>query len=115
LINIGTGAAFGVPGDYDGDGKTDVGVTLTEGTQIAWYYASTLNPTQNRFMTRRAWGPSTGRVQSQGDFDGDGKTDVGVYITTAPQAFWALTPGGVMILPWGNSASDFPITGYNSR
>lgn len=117
IVQVGTGASFGVPGDYDGDGKTDVGATLTEGTQNAWFYVSSLNPTQNVISTKRLWGPSTGRVRSQGDFDGDGKTDVGVYITTAPQTFWALPSDGSphMILPWGNATSDFPITGYNNR
>lgn len=118
IINIGTGGAFGVPGDYDGDGKTDVGVTLTEGTQNAWFYASSLNPNQNPFLTKQLWGPSAGRVRSQGDFDGDGRSDYAVYVTSAPQTFWALPSNGTapIVFPWGNSATtDFPIAGYNNR
>lgn len=117
IIQIGTGASFGVPGDYDGDGRVDQGVTLTEGTQNAWYYASSLSPGQSPYLTRQAWGPSTGRIRSQGDFDGDGKSDYGVFVTTAPQTFWVLPSNGSapIIQPWGNSGNDFPITGYNNR
>jgi hypothetical protein len=117
IIQIGTGSAFGVPGDYDGDGKVDQGVTLTENSRNAWYYASSLNPAQSVYATRVEWGPSTGRTRSQGDFDGDGKSDYGVYLTTAPQTFWILPSNGSapIVQPWGNSSSDFPITGYNNR
>ena len=118
IITIGTGLAFGVPGDYDGDGKTDVGVTLTEGTQNAWYYASSLNPAQSPYVTRQAWGPSTGRTRAQGDYDGDGRTDYAVWTTTAPQTFWALPSNGTspIVFQWGNSGTtDFPIAGYNNR
>lgn len=117
VIPLATGAAFGVPGDYDGDGRMDVGATLTEGSQNAWFYASSLSPNVSPFVTKRIWGPSTGRVRSQGDFDGDGKTDVGVWLTGAPQTFWVQPATGAapIIFPWGNAATDFPITGYNNR
>lgn len=115
IVQIGTGASFGVPGDYDGDGKTDVGTTITEGTQNQWTYASSLNPAQDVLRTRQVWGPSVSRVRSQGDFDGDGKTDVAVWLTTTFQ-FWVLPSNGSphTIFQWGAS-NDFPITGYNNR
>lgn len=117
IVVIGTGSAFGVPGDYDGDGKTDVGVTLTEGTPsgTAWYYASSLNPTQNVYLTRRIWG-TTSRIRAQGDYDGDGRTDYAIWQTVAPQAFWILPSDGSAhaYFQWGQ-AGDFAVAGYNNR
>lgn len=124
VITIGTGSSFGVPGDYDGDGKVDVGVTNTEGSSLAWYYASSLNPSQSAYVTRREWGPGAGtRVRSQGDYDGDGRSDYGVWIegaTSAETGFWVLPSNGSphIFAQWGQSTTgtnDFPITGYNNR
>jgi hypothetical protein len=115
VINIGTGASFGVPGDYDGDGKTDLGVSMNEGTQLVWYYLSSLNPTQNVYLTRQAWGPSASRIRTQGDYDADGKTDVAVWLSASPQQFWVLkSTGGHSVVGWGTT-NDFPIAGYNNR
>jgi hypothetical protein len=110
-----SGAAFGVPGDYDGDGKVDIGATLTEGSNTVWYYLSSLNPAQNLFLSRREWGPSAGRTRTQGDYDGDGKTDVGVWLTGTGQ-FWYLSSltGQPVVQQWGQTG-DFALTGYNNR
>jgi hypothetical protein len=117
VIPFGTGSMFGTPGDFDGDGKTDVAGTLTEGSNLAWYYVSSLNPTQNVFLTRRDWGPSGGRIRAQGDYDGDGRSDYAVYLTNSPQTFWALPSNGSspVVVSWGNASTDFPISGFNNR
>ncbi len=113
IATIGTGGSFGVPGDYDGDGRTDVGVTTSE-VGTTWYYASSLNPTQNPFVTRRVWG-TVNRTRAQGDYDGDGKSDYAVW-ETGSQFFWVLPSNGTSIPPykWGTTG-DFAVAGYNNR
>jgi hypothetical protein len=117
---FGTSVAFGVPGDYDGDGKTDLAGTLSESGNLAWYYVSTLSPNQNLYLTRREWGPSGGtRTRTQGDYDGDGKSDYAVWIEAAPTGFWVLPSNGSphTFFNWGTIATpdDFPVAGYNNR
>jgi hypothetical protein len=122
VVNIGTGAAFGVPGDYDGDGKTDVAITLTEASTFAWYHASSMNPTQNVFLSRVEWGNTAAPTaqRAQGDYDGDGKTDPAVYVTNTAispvPAYWARPSGGgaPIIRFWGLS-TDIAVATYNNR
>jgi CHRD domain len=118
-VPFGTGSFFGNPGDFDGDGKTDVAGSVTEGANKAWYYVSSLNPNQDVFKTRVAWGDTASR-RAQGDYDGDGKTDVGVYSTstaiTPTPSYWALlsSNNSTLIYTWGISA-DVSVNNYNNR
>ncbi len=114
-IYLGTGSFFGNPGDFDGDGKTDVGASVSEGSNLAWYYASSLNPTQNPFVTRQPWGPITGRIRAQGDYNGDGKTEYGVFLTASGE-HWSISADGTnpTAFKWGIT-NDAPLTGYNNR
>jgi hypothetical protein len=64
-----------VPGDYDGDGKTDFAVCSDQknGDKIWYIIASSTNTKRDVH-----WG-STGDVPVQGDYDGDGLTDFAVF------------------------------------
>jgi hypothetical protein len=75
------------PGDYDGDGKTDLAV-YRRATGM-WYVLFA----KNNFTTQTslAW---TGPFLPQpvvADFDGDGKADLGLYTTTG----WRILLSGV--------------------
>jgi len=79
-----------VPGDFNGDGKTDLVITTASGS---YWYLSTgegneYKPYQPYYRTDLTFG----KVQYvPGDFNGDGKTDL--VITTASGSYWYLSTG----------------------
>ena len=103
-----------VPGDYDGDNKTDLAV-VREGVlptdPLIWYI---LKSTDNQAIVR-SWGTTATDLTAQGDYDGDGKTDIAVY--RDPSAtFWIVrsSDGQMQSAPWGQP-NDFPIAGYDTH
>ncbi|MEP6901207.1 MAG: VCBS repeat-containing protein, partial [Actinomycetota bacterium] len=105
---------FLIPGDYDGDGKTDFCVRRTiSGAR------------QNYILTRTGatsqvqWG-ITGDVSVPGDYDGDGKTDVAIWRpSTNPSAnfFWVLNSSNSSVtqFEWGQCPAgncDFAVAGW---
>ncbi len=67
-----------VPGDYDGDGKTDFSI-FRQGTGececlVTWYIIH--SSTNNQVVFQYA---EDGDLPAQADYDGDGKTDAAVY------------------------------------
>lgn len=71
-FNWGTNGDFPVPGDYDGDGKTDFSI-FRPASSAWWIYRSS----DNTFYSS-AFGTS-GDKPAQADYDGDGKTDAAVF------------------------------------
>jgi FG-GAP-like repeat len=74
-------------GDFNGDGKTDMIVTSSTGSD--WYFST--GPGTWTLKYRRPDLPLGAATFVPGDFNGDGKTDV--IITTATGSYWYFSNG----------------------
>jgi hypothetical protein len=88
-----------VPGDFDGDGKTDFMVVRDEnGNYVHWLL------TRTNQVSLYFWG-ITGDIPTPGDYDGDGKTDVAVWrpAHSNNDLFFIINShdGSGQGLPWG--------------
>jgi hypothetical protein len=95
-----------VPGDYDGDGTTDLAATRIVGSAIQWIY----KPSAGGPVAYINWGASATDLEVQGDYDGDGKTDLAIWRNSGALVGYyivRLSNGGVMYEQWG-SAGDTP-------
>ena len=89
-----------MPGDYDGDGKTDLAVYRPSTGDVVSSGCRARNYTT--FVSYQ-WGLS-GDIPVPGDFDGDGKTDVAVFRPST--GTWSLLKSSTSfkafdVVPWG--------------
>jgi hypothetical protein len=91
-----------VPGDYNGDGKTDA-VIFRPSTGL-WYGPATGLP---QIVIQQVVGQA-GDVPIPGDYDGDGKTDPAYYRPSTQLFFAVLSGGGVKQSTFG-AAGDVPV------
>ncbi|MDM7924312.1 MAG: VCBS repeat-containing protein, partial [Pyrinomonadaceae bacterium] len=114
-VSFGTPTSLVVPGDYDGDGKTDIAVVRSISGQYNWFVI----PSSTGVISAApfaVFGVSATDFVTQGDYDGDGKTDAAVWRPSASaglSAFWYQgSAGGVTAVPFGQSG-DYPVGNYN--
>ena len=112
-----------VPGDYDGDGKHDYAVARIGAggsSPLIWYIlqSSTGTVTYTQFgLTSDTPFP---RGPTQGDYDGDARTDISVYrpgATTGAQSyFWTLRSldQTATATPWG-VRGDIAVNAFDAR
>jgi hypothetical protein len=95
-----------VPGDYDGDGRADLGL-FRPSTGIWYILKSTSNFTA---YSSTSFGLSSD-IPVPGDYDGDGKTDLALY--RASTGTWYLmqstTNNSSAIAPTWGAATDIPV------
>ena len=91
-----------VPGDYNGDGKSDAAV-FRPSTNI--WYVRDLATNQPLFYQ---WG-LPGDIEAPGDYDGDGKTDVAVFRPSTGYFYiWFVGSGTFAYYNWGING-DIPV------
>jgi hypothetical protein len=114
------GGGFPIPGDYDGDGKFDFmletrdGINPTQGHFFQWNNNGTTTPPATTNFTFGNYRD----VIMPGDYDGDGKTDIGLASVIVNPVAWRirLSPSGTLLGPFnfGDPNLDYTMTGdYN--
>ncbi len=118
FVSYGLSSDFVVPGDYDGDGKDDIMVSRNAnfgGGTFKYFWlretdgGATAQPTYQ-------WG-IPGDFICQGDYDGDGKTDIAVWRSNADplQNFFFVrrsSDSALQQFEWGQSG-DYPVNNWD--
>lgn len=108
-------------GDYDGDNKTDICMVRANGAVYDWYISRSSNGVTFTTQALGGFGNATTDIIVQGDYDGDNRTDFGVWRTSATDNgvfFLAPTNSGLSGTKWGNTGGtlttpDYPVANYN--
>src|SRR5262249_14312300 len=106
-----TTSARPAPGDFDGDGSTDVAVFDAGAWSIIWSSDSSPHSV--------SWG-SPGDIPVTGDYDGDGYADEAIF-RPSTNVWWVKMSNGSCVSPFSGSSGscsasfgatgDIPVTG----
>jgi hypothetical protein len=116
LVQFGNASDIIAPGDYDGDGKTDLALVRNVGGFNQWFYEPS---TALGTYVGAPWGIASTDFITQGDYDGDGKTDIAVWRSNGSpdQNFFLVrksSDGALLYQEWGQQ-NDFPVASYNTH
>jgi hypothetical protein len=111
---------FFVPGDYDGDGKTDLAIVRDNGTNLDWWVQWSSDNSVHIATWGLGGGLASDDIQNtvQGDYDGDGKTDIAIWRPSDATFYIVSSQTGAPIYrKWGNAGSvaDAPTANYNEH
>jgi len=110
LRNFGLSNDSLVPGNWDADVTEDLTVARSSGAALQyWTVGSTTN-----IVSFRLWGASATDFVTQGDWDGDGKTDLAIWRETTGQFWINRSSGGVSIFTWGTN-NDYPVNNWRVK
>jgi FG-GAP-like repeat len=109
-----------VPGDWDGDGKTDIATVHGSGGQIEWNIRPSSTGVGIGFSPTYIFGASQTDYPVVGDYDGDGKLDAAVWRPDADpdrNFFYVIgSQNGSPMTPveWGE-LTDVPVANFNTH
>lgn len=90
-------------GDYDGDGRTDIGVFRPSAG--SFFILNSLNNS----VTAQQWGQNGDESDAMGDYDGDGRSDIAVKRNAPPALNWYILLSATNTLravQWGASDGE---------